>query len=232
MRILGLIPARGGSKGVPRKNIRLLGEKPLIAYTIESAINSKQFADIVVSTDDAEIANVAEQFGAKVPFIRPAELSTDAAKSIDVVIHALEMLENSGERYDAICLLQPTNPFRSSQFIIDAITKFKTEKVETLLSVLPVPHEYNPHWTFEINKNGYLTISTGDEIIIPRRQELPAAYCRDGSIYLVLFETIKNNRTFYGKTIGYIEADEKFHVNIDTQDDWNKAEILFMQNKI
>jgi CMP-N-acetylneuraminic acid synthetase len=232
MKILGLIPARGGSKGVPRKNIKFLGEKPLIAYTIESAIKSKQFEDIVVSTDDAEIANVAEQFGAKVPFIRPAKLSTDAAKSIDVVIHALEILENSGARYDAICLLQPTNPFRSSQFIIDAITKFKTEKVETLLSVLPVPNEYNPHWTFEINKSGYLTISTGDEIIIPRRQELPIAYYRDGSIYLVLLETIKKNKTFYGETIGFIKTDANFHVNIDTQDDWNMAESLLMQNKV
>jgi CMP-N,N'-diacetyllegionaminic acid synthase len=230
MRILGLIPARSGSKGVPRKNIKLLGGKPLIAYTIEAAINSMQFTDVVVSTDDTEIANIAKKHGAKVPFIRPVNLSTDTAKSIDVVIHALEILENSGASYDAICLLQPTNPFRTEQFIIDAINKFITERTETLLSVLPVPSEFNPHWTFEINSEGYLDIATGEKEIITRRQELPVALYRDGSIYLVLTDTIKTRKSFYGKTIGYIEADINRHINIDTMEDWKKAEILLIQN--
>ncbi len=231
MKILGLIPARGGSKGVSRKNIKLLGGKPLIAYTIEAALNSKQFVDVVVSTDDPEIADIAKIFGAKIPFIRPIHLSTDESKSIDVVIHAIEILENSGASYDAVCLLQPTNPFRSEQFIIDAIKKFKAEQTETLLSVLPVPHEYNPHWTFEINSQGYLSISTGETEIITRRQDLPINFYRDGSIYLVSIETIKNKKSFYGNTIGYIEADINLHINIDTQEDWNKAEILLSRYK-
>lgn len=223
MKILGLIPARGGSKGVPKKNIKLLGEKPLIAYTIEAALESKQFTDVIVSTDDTEIAKVAEQFGAKVPFIRPTQLSTDSAKSIDVVIHALETLEKSEKKYDAVCLLQPTNPFRKVELIKNCIDKFQDKDFDALVSVERVPAEYNPHWQFNEDPYGYLKIVTGDKEIISRRQDLPITYKRDGSIYLTKVKVIKKYHSFYGDKLGFIEVPEG-QINIDTMEDWIKAE--------
>lgn len=228
MRILGLIPARGGSKGVPKKNIKLLGKKPLIEYTINDAKYSKLLTEIVVSTDDPEIAIEAEIAGCKPPFIRPANLAEDTSTSLEVVLHALAFYEEQNVFFDAVCLLQPTNPFRAKDFIDKAIEKFIDSKADSLVSVLPVPHEHNPHWTFE-EENGLLKIATGDQNIITRRQELPNTFHRDGCIYLTKTEVIKNG-SLYGKSIAYIESNPEFYVNIDTMQDWYKAEKML--NKI
>jgi CMP-N,N'-diacetyllegionaminic acid synthase len=226
MKILGLIPARAGSKGVPRKNIKLLGGKPLIAYTIESAMDCDLIQDVVVSTDCQEIMDIATKYGADVPFLRPDELANDSAKSIDVVIHALEYLKHLGREYDAVILLQPTSPFRKKGFLDEAIQQYKKDNLDSLISVLPVPTEYNPHWVFEVNENGFLKLSTGDDTIISRRQDLPEAYIRDGSIYVTSAEVILKKKTFYGKKLGYIVHDNNCHVNIDTIKDWEFAENL------
>jgi N-acylneuraminate cytidylyltransferase len=154
LRLLAIIPARGGSKGVPKKNSKLLGDKPLIAYSIEAALLCTQFDSVVVSTDDENIAKLSKQLGAEVPFIRPAELATDEAKSIDVVLHCIQYLEAQGKYFDAVCLLQPTSPFRKPAFIKQCINAFIKQKVDTLISVLPVPHEYNPHWVYEPDNKG------------------------------------------------------------------------------
>ena len=226
MKILGIIPARGGSKGVPGKNVKILGTKPLIAYTIESALSTDLIQDVVVSTDSIEIKEIAIQFGAQVPFIRPDFLANDTSKSIDVVIHALEFLKNKGKVFDAVMLLQPTNPFRTKAFMEEAIHKFNKDQLDSLISVLPVPVEYNPHWIFEENAKGYLTIATGETEIIPRRQDLPQAYFRDGSIYLTSTQVLMNYKTFYGKKLGFLVAAENRHANIDTMEDWTNAEKL------
>ena len=223
MKILAIIPARGGSKGVPNKNSKLLGNKPLISYTIEQAIVSNSFSKIIVSTDDIAIAKIAIDFGAEVPFIRPAELATDTASSIAVVQHAIDFLEAENEFFDAICLLQPTSPFRERGFINKAIETFSSINSDALVSVLPIPHEYNPHWIFEADKNGMLQIATGEKEIIKRRQELPAAFFRDGAIYLTKVAVIKQG-TFYGEKLSYLESNPDFYVNIDTMEDWIKAE--------
>jgi CMP-N,N'-diacetyllegionaminic acid synthase len=228
MKILGLIPARGGSKGVPKKNIKLLGRKPLIEYTIDSAKDSKLLTQIVVSTDDEEIAIAAEIYGCKPPFIRPAELAEDTSTSLEVVQHAIAFFESQNIFFDAVCLLQPTSPFREKGSIDKAITEFITKNADCLVSVLPIPHEFNPHWAFEETDKGLLKIATGEETIIPRRQALPTAFHRDGSIYLTKTEVIKNG-SLYGKTIAYIESNPEFHVNIDTMKDWEKAEKLLTQ---
>ena len=224
MKILAIIPARGGSKGVPRKNVRLLGNKPLIEYSIDAAIESNVFEKIVVSTDDEEIAIAAEIAGCKPPFIRPTELAQDDSTSISVVLHAINFFEQQNIFFDAVCLLQPTSPFRQKGFINEAMNVFKETNSDSLISVLPVPHEYNPHWVFE-ELNGTLKISTGDETIIPRRQELPKAYHRDGSLYITKTETLKKE-SFFGKKISYIESNKEFYVNIDTFKDWEMAEKL------
>lgn len=222
MRILGIIPARGGSKGVPGKNKKILGDKPLIAYTIEAAQQSLLLDNIILTTDDPEIQQIGRDHGILVPFLRPAKLASDTAKSIDVVKHAIEFMEQNGDSYDAICLLQPTVPFRKAGSIDEAITKFQNTGLDSLLSVLPVPNEYNPSWVFIENK-GELSISTGDSEIITRRQELPPAYHRDGSIYITT-KSVIDQGTFYGNKLGFVISNSKKHINIDTLEDWKEAE--------
>ncbi|WP_445710012.1 acylneuraminate cytidylyltransferase family protein [Flavobacterium sp.] len=232
MRILGLITARGGSKGVPKKNIKLLNGKPLLAYTVEAANRSKLITDLILSTDDDAIIQVAENIGLQVPFKRPEELAVDSASSIDVVSHALQFFESKGIFYDAICLLQPTSPFRKDSFIDEAIEKFINQKTDCLLSVLQVPHEYNPHWTFLENENGTLDIATGEKEIIKRRQDLPVSFFRDGSIYITKTTVIKERHSFYGESISYIESDPQYFCNIDTLKDWEIAEAKVLQLRI
>ncbi len=224
MRVLGIIPARGGSKGIPGKNIKILGNKPLLAYTIESANNSKLLTKLILSSNDSEIINCAKKYNVQVPFKRPDELATDESPSILTVIHALKELKAQGEEFDAVCILQVTSPFRSKDIIDKAILKFEQSKTDSLVSVLKVPREYNPHWVFEKDLKGGLIISTGEKNIISRRQDLPDAFYRDGSIYITKTTVILNQQSLYGKSISYIESDSLFHVNIDTMEDWKKAE--------
>lgn len=224
MRILGIIPARAGSKSIKSKNIKLLGGKPLIGYTIESALRSEYLTDILVSTDGQEIAEVAKSYNIKVPFLRPEYLSSDQAKSIDVVIHALEFMEKAGEKYDAVCLLQPTSPFRPEKMIDGAINEYRKLKADSLISVIDVPHHFNPHWVFEEANDGLLQIATGEKEIITRRQELPKAFVRDGCIYITQREIILNRKSFFGDRLIKYSNDSDIHINIDTMDDWQKAE--------
>ncbi len=228
--ILALIPARGGSKGVPRKNIKLLGNIPLIEYTIHSAKESKLLTQIVVSTEDQEIAIAAEIYGCKPPFIRPSDLAQDKSTSLEVVQHSIAFFESQNVFFDAVCLLQPTSPFRERGFIDKAIQKFIESNADSLVSVLPIPNEYNPHWAFEENENGLLKIATGEEKIISRRQELPKAFHRDGSLYITKTSVIKKE-SLYGKSIAYIESNPELHVNIDSMKDWEKAEHLLKNYK-
>jgi CMP-N,N'-diacetyllegionaminic acid synthase len=228
MKILGLIPARGGSKGVPKKNIKLLGRLPLIEYTINSAKESKFLTQIVVSTEDEEIGIAAEVAGYKPPFVRPIEFALDTSTSLEVVQHAIAYFESQSVFFDAVCLLQPTTPFREKGFLDKAIENFIVSKADSLVSVLEIPHEFNPHWAFEEAEKGLLEISTGDKKIISRRQDLPKAFHRDGSVYITKTEVIKNG-SLYGNSIAYIENNPKLHVNIDTMKDWERAEKLLNQ---
>ena len=226
MRILGLIPARGGSKGVPKKNSKLLAGKPLIAYSIEAALGATHLDTVTLSSDSDAIIAIATAMGVEVPFKRPAELATDASPTIDTVIHTLQFYAGQGVHYDAVCLLQPTNPFRNSAFIDDCIHTFQQAQTDSLISVLAVPHEYNPHWVFEPDAQGQLKISTGESQIISRRQELPPAYHRDGSIYITKTSVLLNQNSLYGDSMSYVVSDPELHVNIDTPDDWEQAELL------
>lgn len=226
MRILGLIPARGGSKGVPGKNIKLLGGKPLLEYTSAVAKASKYLSKIVVSSDDDNIIEVAKTLGVEVPFKRPAHLAVDTAPTLQVINHALDFFASQGEFFEAVCLLQVTAPFRNVAFLDQAIERFIESDSDALISVLEVPQDYNPHWVFEANENDILRISTGEEHIISRRQDLPKAFHRDGSIYITKTEVLQKQSSLYGKRIAYIESPKEWYVNIDTQADWEKAERL------
>ncbi len=227
MKILGLIPARGGSKGVPNKNIKLLGGKPLINYTIEVGLACAEITKLVVSTDSPEIAKISKAAGAEVPFFRPAELATDTSPSIDTVIHAVEFFEKEGNQFDAVCLLQPTSPFRTAEEVQKAISTFIEKEADSLISVRKVPHQFNPHWIFEPNADDdFLEIATGESEIITRRQELPPAYYRDGSIYLVKTQVLLKKRSLYGEWIAFSLSENDVFVNIDTMEDWERAEKL------
>ena len=226
MRILGLIPARGGSKGVPRKNVRPLWGRPLITWTIEAARGARLLTRTIVSTDDQEIAAIARAAGAEVPFERPAALAGDATPTLPVVLHALEMVEKTDQPFDAVCLLQPTNPLRTAQLIDDCIRRFISADADTLVSVLPVPAKYNPHWVYFSDLDGTLRLSTGAELPISRRQDLPPAFHREGSIYLTRRRVLVELHSLYGaRTIGY-PVDPESSINIDTPADWERAEQL------
>ena len=227
MKILAIIPARGGSKGVPLKNIKLLNKKPLLQYTSNVALRSKLLSKVILSTDDEAIISVGKKLGIEVPFLRPTNLAKDSSPTLPVIQHALTYLnDNLNEEYEAVCLLQVTSPFRTVEFLDAAIRKFIKCKADSLISVQKVPHEFNPHWTFEKDQNDYLKIATGDKKLIPRRQDLPDTYHRDGSIYITKVSTIFDQNSLYGNKIAYIESPKEHYVNIDTEDDWKKAELM------
>jgi CMP-N,N'-diacetyllegionaminic acid synthase len=222
--ILGIIPARGGSKGVPGKNIKPLNGKPLLHYTALAALATPELARVVLSSDDPYIIAAAEAVGLEAPFVRPAHLAQDATPTLPVVVHALDHFAAAGVHFDAVCLLQTTSPLRPAGFITAAINKFIAGGADSLISVVPVPHEYNPHWVFEPGHNGLLRLSTGEAQIISRRQQLPPAFIRDGSIYLVKTSVIRQKQSFYGDAIDWILSDPNCYVNIDTPKDWAIAE--------
>lgn len=228
MKVLGVIPARGGSKGIPGKNIKRLAGKPLIAYTSESAKKSNLLSRVILSSDSEEIIKVARDLGIEVPFRRPEVLAQDSTPTLEVVRHAVKYFISRGEEFQAICLLQPTSPVRGEGLIDTAIEKFVSGNYDSLISVREVPAEFNPHWIFE-EEDGKLRISTGEKEIIPRRQDLPTAFFRDGAIYLVKVEVLLEQDSLYGEKIGYIKSSGPY-VNLDVPEDWDQAEILFKKN--
>ena len=221
--VLGLVPARGGSKGIPGKNIRTLAGKPLLAYTAIAAKKSAHLSRILLSTDDAEIGRVGEQAGFEVPFIRPPELALDSTPMIDVVLHAIQWVYARGEHYDAICLLQPTSPLRSAATIDRCIRCLWDRDVDTVVSVRPVPHEYNPYWVFFEGVEGLLERSMRDREI-SCRQQLPSAYRCDGSVYVVRTHVITQSHTLYGRTTVGVTSPENEAFDLDTEEQWQSLE--------
>lgn len=230
MNVLGLIPARGGSKGVPRKNIKLLAGRPLLAYTAEAALATNKLSRVILSTEDEEIAEVGRACGLEVPFLRPAELALDTTPSLPVIQHAVRTLEAQGSRsdavcrFDAICLLQPTNPLRRAADIDGCIELLEREQADTVFTMLAVPAEHNPHWVYFQNGDGSLRLSTGEAAPIPRRQLLPPAYHREGSVYVTRRDVVMLDNSLYGARILGFEIERQRSVNIDTLSDWHEAE--------
>jgi CMP-N,N'-diacetyllegionaminic acid synthase len=226
LRVLGLVPARGGSKGVPRKNIRMLAGKPLLAYTAEAAARATRLSRVVLSTEDAEIAAVGRAFGLEAPFVRPSELAADDTPTIPVVLHALDALRSAGDEFDAVCLLQPTNPLRTAGDIDACIELMESTGADSVISVLPVPHQYNPHWVYLRQTGGGLELALGDTARpIPRRQALPPAFHRDGSLYVVRTGVVRGGSLFGKSVMGY-EIDPALSHGIDTWEDWARLERL------
>lgn len=222
--ILGLVPARGGSKGISRKNARKLGTRYLLEYTAEAARNSGVLTRIVLSTDDPEIADIGRQCGLEIPFVRPAELARDETPMLAVVQHAVKELQKSGEIFDAVCLLQPTSPLRSAATVRRCVMSLWDSDADSVVSLRPVPHEFNPHWVYFMGEDRLLRISTGEPEPIPSRQQLPAAYHRDGSVFIVRTEVLMSRNSLYGtKTVGVISPAEEA-CDLDTEEQWSRLE--------
>lgn len=173
-----------------------------------------------------EIVQSANNTIVEVPFLRPSSLAEDTTPTAAVIKHVIDHYDSIGNYFDTICLLQPTCPFRSKGFVDKCIESFITSGADCLVSVKKVPHEYNPHWVFETDGNGFLKIATGDKEIIPSRHLLPPAFARDGSVYVFKADNIRKENSIYGKTISYQESDNLWHINIDTTEDWKRAEMI------
>lgn len=226
MQILGLIPARAGSKGIPGKNTRPLLGKPLLSYTIEAAMACRQIQHVVLTTDDPKAADIGRSAGIDVPFTRPDSLARDNTATLPVVQHAVAWLEARGWRYDAVCLLQPTNPLRRTEHIERCIRAMMRDDADCAMTVLRVPAKYNPHWVYFEAEGGTLRLSTGAAEPPPRRQVLPPAYHREGSVYLTRRDVLIEEGSLYGRrTVGVVLEPEE-SVAIDTLDDWERAEAM------
>lgn len=231
MKTLGIVPARGGSKGVPLKNIGLLCGKPLIQYTAESGLSARKLSRVILSTDDEEIAAAGRTCGLETPFMRPAALAQDDSPMIDVIQHAVSWLEAKGERFDAICLLQPTSPLRRASDIDACIELLESSGADAVVTTLPLPPQYNPHWIYVADEAGFLHLSTGEESPIARRQDLPPAFHRDGSVYVTRRDVLMDENSMYGKKLlGYM-VDPETSVNIDSPADWLRAKQLLQKRK-
>lgn len=222
MKILALITARGGSKGLPRKNVLPFCGKPLIAHTIDAAKKSRAIDRIVVSTDDEEIAAVSRAYGAEVPFMRPAVLASDTAGSREVLLHALGFLENQHAPIESFCLLQPTSPLRTAADIDGAVDIFQRGQADSVLSI--TPYEHPVQWAVAVEDDGRLRMK--DSVLPTRRQDLAAYYRPNGAIYLFQTGFFKESSVYIGKrSYGYIMTPER-SVDIDTSLDFKIAETV------
>lgn len=229
-KIIGLIPARGGSKGLLRKNSKPLIGKPLIAWTIESALESRYLDKLLVSTDDEEIANISIKYGAEVPFIRPGLLSTDNAKMIDVILHTVNWLEDHGLLFDLIMLLQPTSPLRTTNDI-DNIVEFLFSK-NAMASVSVCKANNHPYWTNTLPYDGCLGNFLRPEVRDKNRQEISATYRLNGALYLAYIDYLKNTMSFIGKeAFAYIMPNER-SVDIDDELDFRFVEFLLNNSSL
>ena len=222
---LAIIPARGGSKRLPGKNIRPLFGKPLIAWTIDAARQSGVIDEIVVTTDDNAIAETARAWGVSVPWMRPPELASDIASSMDVVIHALGMLGSEGKMFDFVVLLQPTSPFRTPTTIFSGIEMCRKSGGKPVVAVSPARD--HPSWCFHVSTAGVLSPMYSTEETPKRSQDLPPAYAINGSLYVSGTGILKNSRTFLrDDTKALIVTDKKEALDIDDEWDWMLAEYL------
>lgn len=227
MKVLALIPARGGSKGLPRKNVVETGGHPLIAWTISAAKKSKYVSDVIVSTDDEEIKSVSLKYGAKVPFLRPAELSSDTAKSIDVALHALHFCQN--EAYDLLVFLQPTSPLRTADDIDDAIEQMVAKGAASCVSICEV--QQSPYLMYTVGADGSLS-SLLPATKWTRRQDFPTVYALNGAVYVSLCQRLLSEKSFFDDaTVGYIMP-LKRSVDIDTADDLASIDGLLSSDMI
>lgn len=219
--VLAIIPARGGSKGIPRKNIRDLAGKPLIAWTIEAARKSKYIDRLILSSEDDEIMNIAAQWGCEVPFKRPVNLAQDDTPGVEPVIHALQTLP---EHYDYVILLQPTSPLRTVEDIDHSIEYCIERNASTCVSLSEA--KKTPYWMYELDKQGVMLPVLHSDRVFNRRQELKPVFLLNGAIYIAKTDHLLSERTFLGQgTIGYIMPGKR-SFDIDEEMDFLICEFI------
>jgi CMP-N-acetylneuraminic acid synthetase len=224
MRILAVVPARGGSKRIPKKNIKLLGGIPLINWTLNVTKNISDICDVLVSTDDIEIAKISTQAGAIVPWFRPAELSTDEANSADVAIHALDWYETNHGVVDGLLLLQPTSPFRTFNSVVKAINLYQEFCKSTVISV---HRKLAPPYYHLVQGEKKLVLNSNLMGVITEVSDLEKIYSPNGSIYLISTNEIRKNLSFFSNLVIPVFS-EKFIEDIDIDEEWDfrLAELL------
>ncbi|HEY9017179.1 acylneuraminate cytidylyltransferase family protein [Thiomicrospira sp.] len=225
--ILALIPARAGSKRLPKKNIMPLGGQPLIAWTIQSALEAQLDMDVMVSTESEEIANVALEYGAEVPFLRPEALAQDTSTSFEVIDYTLKTLAESGRHYDYLMFLQPTSPFRQSRHIEQTYQMLKRLNANAVVSVTELDHPME--WSMILPENGSLDDFIHHHIgqLKIRSQDLPKRYRLNGAISCAQVKTLLDHQTFYLPNATYAyKMEPQYSVDIDTSTDFQYAEFL------
>ena len=220
---VAIIPARGGSKRIPRKNIKDFYGKPLIAYSIEVALASKLFDKVVVSTDDEEIAKIAKEYGAVVPFLRPKALSDDFTGTEDVINHTIEYLENQGENYEYVCTIYATAPLLQKKYLIEGFEKLKSSTAVNAFSTTSMPFPIQR--TFKLDKDGRCEMFT-PEHYMTRSQDLEEAYQDAGQFYWKKLDTT-SEEIMFGKDSISIILPRHLVQDIDTLEDWKRAEVMY-----
>lgn len=225
--MIAIIPARGGSKGLPGKNIKSLAGKPLIAYTIDAALHSKYVTRVIVSTDDEEIAAISKQFGAEIPFFRPDYLASDSAKAIDNYNYTVERLsQESGELIEEIVILQPTSPLRVAADIDGAIEMFKYKKADSVISYTQESHPVTWHKYLD-DENRFVNIFSDT---IDNRQTSRTSYYPNGAVYVFRTKLLKEEKYYSENSFCYVMPRNR-SVDIDFIDDFKYAEFLLLQNQ-
>ncbi|MAE50965.1 MAG: hypothetical protein CMH27_04070 [Micavibrio sp.] len=227
-KVLGLICARGGSKGVPGKNIKDICGKPLIAWSIEAALQCPDIADVVISTDDENIADVAKAYGAEVPFMRPPELARDDTKQIDAIVHAVQSLKDAGREYDAVALLQPTCPLRIADDITGALDLMAQTQSDTVITVTAEEGVIlSTFYELEKDNEARLMFPSSKEGTL--RQDYNAIYRRCGLIYVLRPDYVLRNKVLYGTKVSAYVVPKKRSFDIDCHFDWELTEWLLQQ---
>lgn len=222
--LLCVIPARGGSKRLPRKNIKILANKPMIAYSIEEALKSKLFNKVYVATEDSEIADVAKSYGAVIPDMLPLELTGDAISSLEPCLYLADYLKNIGEVYDTLFCVQPTSPLRIAMDFQQSFGIFEETKADFLLSVTPIdPHYF--HWALKETQNHKWGTYFG-QVFLKERIYLPSIYRPNGAIKIGRIKALKKVRNFFGDNLRIYNMPEERAVHIATQFDFDVAEML------
>ena len=225
MKVLGLVPARAGSKGIPNKNLRELAGKPLLAYTVEAATASGSIDRLILSTDSEAIAEQGRSLGLEVPFMRPAELAKDDTPMLDVAQHAVAELETLDWRVDIMVLLQPTSPLRRPERIQEAVQVLKSREYDSVVSVVQIPDLFAPQKAMRI-QNGLLRFWSADGETITRRQQAEPTFAREGTIYACWRDVLMINGSFYSNRCLPLVLPPEEALSLDIPKDWEKAEAL------
>jgi CMP-N-acetylneuraminic acid synthetase len=235
LEVLAIVQARGGSKTIPRKNLRLLAGHPLVAYSIATGLAAKQITRLIVSTDDAEIASVCESYGAEVPFLRPVEFAEDASPDLPLFQHALDWFgKHEGYYPDLVVQLRPTSPLRPLDLVDQAIATLTASPQADCVRGVTIPNQ-NPYKMWRLGEEGFLKPLLPSEFKEPYnmpRQHLPTVYWQTGHIDVIRYETIVKGRSLTGKRILPAMIDPIYWVDIDTEADWTYAEWLINSNRL